>query len=51
MPHKIKKTTKEFKAGTSGFKNRDQAIAAGLSMDRKAHKGTKAAPRKPKRKK
>lgn len=47
MGHKIKKTTKEFKKRTlrsgSGAKvtKRSQAIAIGLSQDRKAHKGKK----------
>ena len=38
MPHKIKKTTSEFKRNPSRFKGgRKQAVAIGLSQDRKAH--------------
>ena len=53
MPHKIKRTLGEFKRGTlksgSGatVRKRGQAIAIGLSQDRKAHRGTKLAPKKP----
>jgi len=51
MPHKIGKTLGEFKRKTltsSGRKvtGREQAIAIGLSQDRKAHKGTKLAPKR-----
>lgn len=46
MPHKIDKSMGEFKRKTlttRGRKvtSRKQAIAIGLSQDRKAHKGTK----------
>ena len=49
MPHKTGKTLGEFKRGkltTNKRKvtSRKQAIAIGLSQDRKAHKGTKLAP-------
>lgn len=52
MPHKIKKVMHEKKAGTlrssSGkkVKSREQAVAIGLSEDRKAHGGKYAKKRK-----
>jgi len=46
MPHKIKKTTSEFKKNPGKFPGgMAQAIASGLEQDRKSHRGTKAAPK------